>query len=153
MVKRVCKSCWFEFEARRCNAKFCSAACRQKHWRNRHAETSTAADNMRPKMERKTCPHCNAGFWQNPKGRKAVYCSNSCRSSANRMKKTAAFTLFQEKLGYTYGGAYMAIGKGTLDAADTIAASNGYHYSHVQRQYIRTQAYFSLDPQQLGIVW
>lgn len=153
MIKRVCETCWFEFEARTQKAKYCSAGCKQKAHRIRNGQSSTAAAQKQQKSERKICPHCGGGFWQKNQGRKARYCSGSCRSSANRMKKAAAFKLFQEKLGYTYGGAYMAIGKGSLDAADAIAAQNGYHYSNVQRQYIRTQAYFSLDPKQLGIVW
>jgi len=150
MVTKVCKTCWFEFESRRSSAKYCSAACRQKDFRYRNGQTSSAAGVPKTMDERKTCQHCGKGFWQKGKGRPAKWCSNGCRVSANATKKRAAFNLFQEKLGYTYGGAYMAIGRGSLDAADAIAANNGYHYSFVQRQYIRTQLWFSLDPQQFG---
>lgn len=153
MVTKVCKQCWFEFEARRSTAKFCSAACRQKNHRSNNTVSSTAAAYHRTIDERLTCPHCGKGYWKSIKGRPAKYCSNSCRSSANRIKKAAAFRLFQEKLGYTYGGAYMAIGKGDLSKADSIAAMHGYHYSLLQRQYIKTVAWFSLDPEQLGIQW
>jgi len=151
MVTCVCKQCWFEFQAKRSSAKFCSPACKQKYWRIEHGQQFENKPKHTPD-ERSHCEHCGGGFWQSGKGRKAKFCSNSCRQLANRAKIAAAFKWYKRARQISDHEALCYVETVGTDAIDRLAAAEGFHYSRVEKMYIRTQAYFSLDPMNFGIV-
>jgi len=150
MVQCVCQQCWFVFEARRSSAKFCSPACKQKAHRIKNGQRFE--NKVKTVNERCMCRHCGAGFWQSGKGRKAHYCSNSCRQLANVAKKHAGFRYYKRMGNASDYAAWTAVETLGTDGVDELAAAAGYHYSYVQRMYIKTEAYFSLDPMNFGIV-
>lgn len=152
MVTKVCSQCWFEFEARRSNAKFCSNACKQKSHRIGKGQKFQNKPMAKTANERCTCRHCGKGYWQSGKGRKALYCGATCRQMANTAKKSAGYRWYKGQRGISDYEAWNYLELIGTDGMDRIAAAEGWHYSYVQRQYIKTQAYFSLDPMNFGIV-
>jgi len=151
MIQVACKQCWFVFEARRSSAKFCSAACRQKNHRQEKGQP-IAKETKFTAEHRSHCEHCGDGFWQSGKGRKAKFCSNSCRQLANRAKISAAFRWYRKARKISDYEAFSFVESVGTDAIDRLAEADGWHYSRVERMYIKTQAYFSLDPMNFGIV-
>ena len=63
MIKKTCKYCGAEFEAKRSDAKFCSAKCRMANKREQQKPT------------KKICPVCGAEFVGNSN---KLYCSREC---------------------------------------------------------------------------
>lgn len=152
MIQVACKQCWFLFEARRSNAKYCSPACKQKAHRIAKGQKAANKKASRTPNDRAICRHCGDGFWQSGKGRKAHYCSQSCRQMANIAKKHAGFNWYKQARGISDYEAWNYIEAVGTDAIDRLAAAEGLHYSYPQRMYIRTETYFSLDPLNFGFV-
>lgn len=97
MISKVCSNCECLFEARRSSAKFCSPACRQQSYRERNGQqfrNKKTVETSTPE-QRLTCPHCGKGYWQSISGRKRLFCSDSCRVSANRRKVNATRNLIR----------------------------------------------------------
>lgn len=152
MVTKVCTQCWFEFEARRRNAKFCSNACKQKAHRISKGQKFENKATAKTANERCSCRHCGKGFWQSGKGRKALYCGATCRQMANLAKKGAAFRWYKVQRGISDYEAWCYVETVGTDAIDRIAEAEGFAYSYQQKIYYKPQAWFSLDPATFGIV-
>lgn len=152
MVTKVCPVCWFEFEARRYNAKFCSPACKQKNHRVKHGQVTQNKTTDRRVNDRCTCQHCGKGFWRSGKGRPAKFCGNSCRQMANTAKKAAAFHWYKQQRKISDYEAWCYVESVGTDAMDRLAAAEGWHYSHIERRYYKPQMMFSLDPSNFGFV-
>jgi len=136
---KYCPVCECGFFYRRESAKFCSPACKQKAHRIAHGQTVARSEAARRTVEelssKALCPHCLKSFWQNTRGRKRVFCSNSCRVSAHRLKIAAAWRLVKwlNKVNdYQALALVDSIGTGGVDE---LALQHGCKYSYTTRTY------------------
>ena len=95
---RKCKICLEKFTPKVGHGRFCSDACRQKHYRQQHAGESKV--NPEPVVEVLYCAHCNDPFWGSPTTG-TVYCSPAHKSAAYRARRDGAVDALMGDLAMT----------------------------------------------------
>jgi predicted nucleic acid-binding Zn ribbon protein len=100
--QKRCLVCRRRFGARRADAKYCSAACRQKAKRRRDDKLAPWEDargrvsdggvqarieGRRNTIHELTCIQCGRVFHTDGLGAGRLYCSNACRQAAYRERK------------------------------------------------------------------
>jgi len=79
-----CACCKRKFTPKRTDARYCSAACRQRAYRRRQRARRRGLSSP-PAARVNLCQHCGAGFWATAPGQR--YCSPSCRQLAYRARR------------------------------------------------------------------
>lgn len=140
MQMKYCKVCDNGFFCRRQSAKFCSPACRQLDYRRRHGQTVVRSEVARKTVEglssREKCPNCGAYFWTNTTGRKRIFCSDSCRVSANRSKRAAAYKALMATQGLGQYDAFMLLQQNGIAWVDEMLLRfHQMQYNFASRRY------------------
>jgi hypothetical protein len=73
--ERACPTCGVTFSPKRIDTSYCSHACQQRAYRNRHGHGELSPSE-------RACPICGVTFM--PRRSDATYCSHACRQSAYR---------------------------------------------------------------------
>jgi len=137
MISKICGNCGTRFEARRSSAKWCGNACKSQNARNKVATRKAKAKAWKEtKVDRASCQHCGKGYWQPVTGRKAKFCSNSCRQMANVAKKTAMDNLMTRLQHMDYHmQPFFEARKIGADYFDELVARIGFEYHIFTRSY------------------
>jgi len=132
----MCEGCGDIVEVARVSAKYCSSACKQKAWRIKNG-LQLARGEKKVQTERCTCKHCGKGFWQSGKGRKARFCSNSCRQMANVVRKVAIDNLLTRLLHMDYHmKPFYAAADAGVEHFDSAVEEMGFVYDYIARAYV-----------------
>lgn len=123
MFLNNCKICNKNFYSSHYKKSYCSAACKQKAYRDKKNAAVT---------EKSTGTVCARCF--NRKNPGSIYCSNSCKTVANREKHSATFRLLKVLTGQSD---YEVWSKCESDwkAAYKILQNKGYAYDIRQKQW------------------
>lgn len=121
-----CTVCKTKFWPTR-RAKYCSAACRQKAYRQRKADT--------PSPTRRHCQHCRTAF--TPRHKRHKFCSVSCRTMSHRKRRKAAVKTYATSMAVSQDKAQDIADMAGIGALQAALEVDGYSYSHRLRQWRR----------------
>lgn len=114
--QKICETCDNVFYARSNRALYCSDKCKMKAFRRRHAVTAekdfvtvkdneTGAKKVLFTSKITTCDHCGKRFSYGK--RKPLYCSDSCKTMANRAKQNSTAKESAYQLSKTFSEAWL----------------------------------------------
>jgi len=138
MLLKLCPVCDHVFTARRINARYCSAACRQKHYRQLHGQKMTneeCQERIKWTSKKRCCVGCGVTFWAKDKGRAATFCSNECRHGYWAAKRRALINWLVMWSGQGKALCDQAIKEMGVLSYEKIARDAGYRYVHIQRAF------------------
>ena len=93
-----CEHCEGGFFAKRCDARFCGAACRVADKRatnkldsmGRSWSAVAALETKRAQTIERNCEYCGRKFWTDGTQGAQIYCTAACRQGAYRRRKNSA---------------------------------------------------------------